>query len=286
MGPVGATSQVEELDLELESGRLHAQRFGPPNAPMTLCVHGLSAHTHGFDYLAPRLVAAHRQLVVPDLRGRGRSEITPPGTYGPDAHIRDVLDVATLLGAEQFDLIGWSMGALIGIGVATQAPHRLRRLVLIDHAGHVDRAALAVVERGLARLDAVVEKPEDYVEAIRAAGNIAPWSEFWDRYFRYELAPDGDRLRPTTSKAACLEDLGEMGRPDWHSAWQAVTMPALLVRCLQPIGGGFVVPEHERDALLRAVQHLMLVEVESNHYTVMTDEHAAKAIRELLERPA
>jgi pimeloyl-ACP methyl ester carboxylesterase len=174
------------------------------------------------------------------------------------------------------------MGALIGIMLAGMAEERLRRLVLIDAAGELDESAAAVVERGLARLDAVVDQPEEYIEPVRAAGNIDPWSEFWDRYFGYELEPADGRLRPSTSKAACLEDLSEVGARDWHEQWRAITMPALLVRCLRPIGGGFIVPEHERDAIRQAVPQLEVVEVDANHYTVVTDGTAARAMGEFL----
>ena len=63
-------------------------------APLLLCVHGLSTNLCGFTSLAEHLAGPHRQVVAIDLRGRGRSEVTPPGTYGLDSHARDVVDVA------------------------------------------------------------------------------------------------------------------------------------------------------------------------------------------------
>ncbi|MGH2824627.1 MAG: alpha/beta fold hydrolase [Thermoleophilaceae bacterium] len=274
----------QEFDLRLASGRMHARQIGGPDEPLVILLHGLSAHLHGFDYLVERLAAPDRQLVALDLRGRGRSEITPAGSYGLAAHARDVLEVATLLGAERFDLVGWSMGALIGIEIAHRAPERLRRIVLIDHAGQMDGAAVARVERGLARLETVVEQPDDYVEAVRVVSGISPWNDFWDRFFRYELGPFGDGFKPTSSKVACLEDLADLQERDWHALWPGITMPALLVRCLVPIAGGFIVPESERDGLLRAAAGVQIVEVASDHYTVMQDEQAANAIREFLDR--
>jgi hypothetical protein len=38
---------AEEFDLDLASGRVHAQRFGEPDAPLVMAVHGLSANMHG-----------------------------------------------------------------------------------------------------------------------------------------------------------------------------------------------------------------------------------------------
>ena len=62
-------------------------------------------------------------------------------------------------------------------------------------------------------------------------------------------------------------------------------MPALLVRCLLPIAGGFIVPESERDALRRAVPHIRVMESVSNHYTVMNSDDSADAIKESLGLP-
>lgn len=154
-----------------------------------------------------------------------------------------------MLGAERFDLVGWSMGALIGIEIAHRAPERLRRIVLIDHAGQMDGAAVARVERGLARLETVVEQPDDYVEAVRVSSGISPWNDFWDRFFRYELGPYGDGFKPTISKLACLEDLADIQRRDWRALWPEITMPALLVRCLIPISTRSTPPRAPRPSM-------------------------------------
>ena len=78
---------------------------------------------------------------------------------------------------ERFDLIGWSLGALIGITAAGLAADRLRTFTLIDHCGREDAGAYAAVRQGLDRLDAVVDRPEDYV-----------------RVYTYELVRAGDRF--------------------------------------------------------------------------------------------
>src|SRR5437588_12215473 len=91
------------LDISLPSGRLHAQRFGPATAPLVLCVPGLSANMKSFDFLGERIGASGTlQLVALDLRGRGKSDVTPPGSYGWQSHARDLFGVADALGAERF----------------------------------------------------------------------------------------------------------------------------------------------------------------------------------------
>ena len=69
---------------------------------------------------------------------------------------------------------------------------------------------------------------------------------------------------------------------DWPAAWKGLSMPVLLVRCLVPIGGGFIVPETVRDQLRAAVPQLDLVEVDEDHYTVMTSDRASRAMGHFL----
>jgi pimeloyl-ACP methyl ester carboxylesterase len=274
---------TDDFDLHLPSGRLRARRHGPDDAPLLLCVHGLSANLTAFDWLGERLASPERQVVAIDLRGRGRSEETGPGTYGPRSHAQDVLDAATALGAETFDIAGWSLGGMIGQHAAAAAPGRVRSLALLDIAGSADPAAADAVRAGLARLDAVVDRPELYVAAIRAAGNIEPWSPLWDAYYRYELEQrDDGRWAPSTSRAAAEEDLARSGETDWQSLWGALTMPVTLVRALAPLGGGHVVSERTRDAFLQAVPHAALTETGSSHFTVVADESTLRAIEDLL----
>lgn len=70
------------LDLKLPSGTLRAHRSGAGPDRLVLCVHGLSANSRSFDFIARALVSPRRTVVAIDLRGRGWSDITPPGTYG------------------------------------------------------------------------------------------------------------------------------------------------------------------------------------------------------------
>jgi pimeloyl-ACP methyl ester carboxylesterase len=221
-------------------------------------------------------------VVAFDLRGRGRSQITPPGSYGLVAHAGDALEVADLLGAKRFDYVGWSLGALIGITAAGLASERLNSLTLIDHANMEDCAAQAAVRNGLSRLDAVVEDPADYLNAVRSSGLIAPWNEYWERAYCYELGRQGDRFSPVTDRAACLEDLDHPDRAHVAAAWAKVTMSTLLLRATAPLGGGLVVSDTDVMECRQAAPQLRVVELESNHFGIMTDDCVVAAISELL----
>jgi 3-oxoadipate enol-lactonase len=273
-----------ELELELPAGPLHGLAFGPDDGPPAVGIPGLSANVHGFEALGERLAAAGRRLVALDLRGRGRSAITPPGTYGLEAHARDVLAAAAALGAPAVDLLGWSMGALVAMLAAGRAPDAVRRVVALDHVGVAAAAALDAVRRGLDRLDAVVPAPADYVEAIRRVGAAVPWQGQWERFYAYELEPAaGGGFTARTSKAACLEDLEASQDLDVAAMWEALRCPVLLVRANATLGGGLVVPPAERDRFLAAVPSARVAESEGNHYGVMTDRAAAEAVVAFLD---
>ena len=264
---------------ELEIAGLHAERRGDPDAPLVICVHGLSANVRSFDSVAPPLAQAGFQVVAVDLRGRGGTPDSGPGTYGLESHARDVLAVADELGATRFALVGWSMGAMITLIVAGMAAERLTHAVLIDAAGTPEQGMLDAVRAGLARLDAVVPDPQAYLDAIRAVGAVQPWEPFWDAYYRYELAQrDDGSWSARTSGRACLEDFEAAVDQDLRSLWPALTMPSLLVRCTAELNGGVMIPEADRDALRDIAADLEVAEIDRNHFGVVTHPDFVQAV--------
>lgn len=272
-----------ELDLRLRSGVVRVRQAGPPGAPLVVCVPGLSANVHVFDHLAARIAGLGRRVAAFDLRGRGRSPASPPGSYGLKSHARDVLEIADQLGAEQFDCVGWSLGALVSITTAGLAPGRLRTITLLDQVrGITDQAARQAVLNGLDRLDAVVAEPDEYVSRVRALGMATPWGEQWRRMYAYELVETGGGFTPATSKAVCAEDLGHEDIASVPDTWPKLTMPTMVVRALGTMGGGLTLSDEDLERFKEAVPAARVVEVDRNHFGVMTDERTARAVTELL----
>jgi pimeloyl-ACP methyl ester carboxylesterase len=273
-----------EFDLQLPSGRVHARSWGADDAPILLCIHGISANLTAFAALAERLAGPGRRVVAFDLRGRGRSEVTAPGTYGLDGHVRDVLAVADALGAQRVDLAGWSLGALIAMQVARDHGDRVRTLALIDHIGPAQRAALGPVRAGFARLDGVFASPAAYLDDVRAAGTVDRWSAFWDEHYTYELAeqPDGT-WRPSTSRAAAEEDLFARWPTDWTDYWRALTMPTVALRARRPLGGAALIADEAVAAMRSVNPAIRVVDVpDANHFTCIVDPVTFSAIEQLL----
>jgi pimeloyl-ACP methyl ester carboxylesterase len=282
----------EEFDLHLKSGRVHARRHGAPDAPLLIGIPGLTANLMGFEFLADHLDLAAVQFVSVDLRGRGLSEVTPPGTYGWLSHAADILEVADRLGADSFSLLGHSMGAAVAMTTAAEAPARIDRLILVDLCGVPDPSTAAPIGAGVARLGAVALTAEAYLGQIRGIGIIQPWDDYWERYFRYELHPvGGGGVAARTSRAAVMEDVvfgnGAFAFGDGagvYGLWPSLTMPVLLLRATREMlpGTGFILSQHDRDRFPAMVPTSTVVDVDANHYTIATSEHAAIAVREFV----
>lgn len=275
---------MTDVDLRLSSGRLHALRSGADRAAPVICVPGLSANARSFDAIAAELVADGHQVLALDLRGRGLSPATAPGTHGWRKHAEDVLEAARRLGFASFDLVGHSMGAFVCMQAAALDASGIRRMVLIDAAGVPEPAVIPPILAAVQRLDTVYRNRDEYCALIQRHGTALPWNELWKDHYLYDLEELPGGVKPRTSKAAVLEDVVYGSRQDPKELWKHLRMPTLLVRAGRPLlaSGGFVVGAALRDAFLDAVESAQAVEIEANHYGVMAHPQALRAITRFL----
>ncbi|MFG6415182.1 alpha/beta fold hydrolase [Roseateles sp. DC23W] len=126
----------------LDATGLHRMAYwewaGPSaDAPVLVCVHGLSRQGRDFDNLA-RALSAYYRVVCPDIVGRGRSDwLRQPSSYQIPSYVSDMVALLARLNVAQVDWVGTSMGGLIGLGLASLPrpdgmPSPIRRLVLND----------------------------------------------------------------------------------------------------------------------------------------------------------
>jgi pimeloyl-ACP methyl ester carboxylesterase len=107
-----------------------AQTPGPAGNPL-LVIHGGPDWDH--TYLREPLgeLAGRRRVILPDLRGCGRSTLgLPDGQYTPAAAAGDLAALLDALRTGPADVLGFSYGGLIAQRLALAAPGRIRRLVI------------------------------------------------------------------------------------------------------------------------------------------------------------
>ena len=100
-----------------------------------------------------------------------------------------MLEIATRLGQERFDVMGWSFGGFVGMQLAELAPERVRRVVLIDVAGRPDPASLGPIAAGLERLGSVYREPAEYIERTLSSGAMSGCLEEWREYLQEDVVP-------------------------------------------------------------------------------------------------
>ncbi len=101
---------------------LHCQRLG--DGPDLVLLHGWGLHAGIWDGVAERLAAQFRVHLV-DLPGHGRS------APGADFSLAGVCDRLVAVTPAPAHWLGWSLGGLLALGVASRFPARVARLVLV-----------------------------------------------------------------------------------------------------------------------------------------------------------
>ncbi len=134
LGGPGAAPVADALAGQL----VHLRDEGPRSDPTPIVLlHGTSASLHTWDGWTAEL-SKTRRVVRLDLPGFGLTGPRADGRYGLDDDARFVLAVLDHLKLGRVVLGGNSLGGRIAWRVATLAPERVDRLLLVDAAGLPD----------------------------------------------------------------------------------------------------------------------------------------------------
>lgn len=149
--------------------RLRAHDFGPEDAPVVcLFAHGFTLTSRSWFFQVEHVLREYPGLrvVVPDLRGHGRTDIAD-GELSVDATARDLVDLAEEFQGARAVLVGHSLGVMSVLGMLRFLPDAQRGLVsgLVLINGAIDSFA----SRGLARVLNLLP-----VRALRKAGAKVP----------------------------------------------------------------------------------------------------------------
>jgi len=123
------------MELQVAGRKAYAYTGGKPFDPLLpaiVFVHG-AQHDHSVWALQSRYFAHHGYSVLAvDLPGHGRSE--GPALASVEAMAAWVLELVAAAGASSAAIVGHSMGSLIALEAAGQAPARVTRVALIGAA--------------------------------------------------------------------------------------------------------------------------------------------------------
>lgn len=97
-----------------------------------MLLHGWTCDSHDWSWQLPVLESRYRVIAV-DLRGHGRSEVMPSGSYMPGDYVRDIeVLIERKFEGEKFILIGHSMGGQVAARLAAKRPDLIDAVVSVD----------------------------------------------------------------------------------------------------------------------------------------------------------
>jgi lipase len=198
----------DACQVPVAGGTLTVARAGAPVEEadgVVLAVHGITASHLAWASVARELAATTGAcLLVPDLRGRGRSARLP-GPYGIAAHVADLLAVLDFVAADSVVLAGHSMGAYVAARLAAEHPERVSSLVLVDGGLSVpyppdedpEEVLAAILGSSLSRLGVTFARADDYLLMWQMHPAFAgPWDCDIKAYLTYDLVGAGEKDRP------------------------------------------------------------------------------------------
>ncbi|RYF93291.1 MAG: alpha/beta hydrolase [Caulobacteraceae bacterium] len=115
-------------EIQVNGATIHVRVGG--HGPAVLLLHGYGETGDMWSPMAAALDDDHT-VVVPDLRGMGLSSHPATG-FDKMNQGRDMQGVLAALRIERFDIVAHDIGNMVGFALATQAPDRVGRMVLID----------------------------------------------------------------------------------------------------------------------------------------------------------
>lgn len=262
---------------------------GPARLPI-VCLHGLTRNSADFADVAPLLAQQGRRVIVPDMRGRGRSDYDPkPMNYVPATYASDVAGLLKALGVAHAVFIGTSMGGIVAVAVAAKRRELVAAAVLNDVGPQASPEGLARIAgyAGQPVEIATWKEADTYVRRVMGAAlpNLDEngWAMLARRTFREDASG-----RPVLDYDPAISVPIKAGRLTLPSAvaWMLFTRfakgrPTLLLR-------GAISDLLSRETALKMQAKAPSLQVEEidgvGHAPLLTESQARNAIGDFLAR--
>jgi pimeloyl-ACP methyl ester carboxylesterase len=280
-----SAGQIEDRDAAVNGVRLHYRETSGEGGPL-LCLHGITSNARSWDGLALELAPEYRVL-APDLRGRGDSD-KPFDDYGLATHAADVVALLDRLEIARAVVIGHSMGALIGMMLATAHPDRVAKLVLVDHGVNTPPETIEALRPFWARLTREYPSWEAFLDQMRPSPAYPRWTPQIERYLEGDAAvqPDGT-VRHKVPPWVPEQELTAWVGIDIPSLYPKIECPTLVLRA--PLAliqeGDQILTREAAETVAAGIRDCRWREIPgTNHFTIVIGHppETTAALREFL----
>jgi lipase len=273
------------FEVPVAGGALSVARVGPPpeaGQPVVLALHGMTSCHMAYRTVAREFRSDSQPmcLLVPDLRGRGRSAHLPE-PYGIAVHVADVIAVLDHAGADRALVVGHSMGSNVAARFAEEHPERVVGVVLVD-------SGLPIISEQAAPDGEEEDEPHGLLDRLEMKfANVEEYVAYWrshpalqgvlddedvDAFVRCDYVEDEDGVRCVVNETAVLADLADL---TFDGVTQtSVTRVRVPVRLMRAERGLFddnaLIPVPELQEFLLHNPHVSVDMVpDVNHYTIL-----------------
>lgn len=212
----------QTTDVDVGEARIHVRHGG--EGPPIVLLHGHPRTGATWHRVAPLLVADGFTVVIPDLRGYGRSTAPAPRPDHAQASKRalaeDVLAVMRSLGHDRFDLVGHDRGSYVAFRLAMDHPEPVRRVALLD--------CIPIVEH----LDRIT--PE--------------FATAWYHWFFFAQPDVPERVITSDPDAWYRGDPDAMGAENFAERREAVHRPEVVRAMLEDYRAGLTIDRADEEA--------------------------------------
>lgn len=218
--------------------RLGFEEWGDPDAPVVMCVHGLTRNGRDFDALAAVLAGSYR-VICPDLPGRGLSDwLADPMLYQAQHYVTALAHLLAWVGRD-VAWVGTSLGGICGMVIAATAGSPINRLVLNDVGPFIPAAALGRIrDYMVASGDSLmmsrfpdleaIERHLRFVHAPFGPMSDAQWAEMARNSAR--LLPDGRFTMHYDPRIAEPLRGHAPADVDMWMLWDRIRVPRMVIR--------------------------------------------------------
>lgn len=254
------TTDIRGESIRVAANGLHHRvlRYGDPGERDLLFLPGITSPAVTADFLAVHLAELGFRVTVPDIRGRGESDVAAPGQYRLTDYAADVAGLVGELGLRDPVVVGHSMGARIAAAhQVLHEPDAHGLVVLVDPPTSGPGRGPYPTSR-----EAFLEQ----LHEAQCGTDADAVRRFYPHWPERELRIRAQVLA-SCDETAVLETHEGFETEDFFTYWDRVTQPALLI-----VGGNSpMVPAAAVEDLRRARPDIEIVAVPDAGHMVPWD---------------
>lgn len=261
---------------------LHYLHYPNEGKKILMLLHGLTANCMAFQGLISNNLTENFELIIPDLRGRGKST-HPAFGYSFKNHANDILGLIKNIKNREIILVGHSFGGLLSSYLCFFYPTYFSKVIFLDAAPEMNKKTPLMLQASLGRLDKKYNSIDEYFNQIKKAPYIDFWDENMEAYYHadIDISEDGS-VESKPDIMQILQIATYVSKEPFNLYFKSLKQPALIVN-----GDGVynldeaILPTRLAVKALSLLKSGSLFTVNGNHHTMLYGAYAREIVKEI-----